>query len=917
MEGETLQVRLGITGMDRFLAEIGRIGPAVSESLLAPAIAGGALFGFGALTEHFQEFNLQVEKGMKSTGLSAEAMGGLAYASEKTDVSIESLQHALKTFSEYLVHAGQGSRNLKEALLEQGAIFQALPDGAQKATMATERFGKAGSEMLQFLSKGPDKLNELFDRGQKLSGVNDQTVESARAFADSLTDFKFASEGLAGSLENSFLPTLTRMQNKLTELIVKFREWRTASAIPSVAVEAAGIGGGLMAAIAGMKAGMDMLNKSLGVGAISSLKDLGAVISLLTQRALSLIGPLGLIVAGITAAGVIIMEFYRMISARNEEVDSTARLAKQVESLDAANHKRLESLQEEKKITEEQATRLKAVLDDPIFKSSSIEHQSDVQTYMASRLDEFNAPAPKPQKQWTKEELEVENNALNVQREMLDVMRQKDEMANKGRLQGAMSLSMLKETEREENIILQKRTNAAAALEQKAITQVDYDDIDLAVRKELLAIDTKKQAIAADDVRVHKQALDLDLESLNRKRELLQNNFTASEADKRSGSIALLQQASQRIQKEIDALNDATKKMSLTDPRRFTNEAAGKDLTQQKAGADFQAQQAQQTPDPNSFAQQMTSTIGKITTEWGTAAQKIAQTFSSTINTGISSVSSNLTGVIMRTQSWAMALRNIGTTIVSQIIESFIKMSIEWLLQHTIMAAISKAFAAQDVVTHTTAEGAKTAATAAGGVARNLITFGEYLFHQLCTGLKVVAHLAGEVLMTAGTLVQTIARKALVFLELQPQIVLAATEAAASVAGIPYVGPILAPIAFAGTMAFLEASAVFSQGGFTGYGALNEPAGIVHRGEFVMPAETVKRIGIGNLEMMRHGSEAFGGGGKGQTGGGRSSFGGDTHVHFWGMEDAMNQHIRNNPETRGEIVKLVGQNMHKFIPRQK
>ena len=45
----------------------------------------------------------------------------------------------------------------------------------------------------------------------------------------------------------------------------------------------------------------------------------------------------------------------------------------------------------------------------------------------------------------------------------------------------------------------------------------------------------------------------------------------------------------------------------------------------------------------------------------------------------------------------------------------------------------------------------------------------------------------------------------------------------------------------------------FADGGFTGPGGKYEPAGIVHRGEYVLPANVVKRIGVGNLEALRRG----------------------------------------------------------------
>lgn len=42
----------------------------------------------------------------------------------------------------------------------------------------------------------------------------------------------------------------------------------------------------------------------------------------------------------------------------------------------------------------------------------------------------------------------------------------------------------------------------------------------------------------------------------------------------------------------------------------------------------------------------------------------------------------------------------------------------------------------------------------------------------------------------------------------------------------------------------------FAEGGFTGYGGKNEVAGIVHKGEYVIPSDVVSRIGIGNIESF-------------------------------------------------------------------
>lgn len=55
---------------------------------------------------------------------------------------------------------------------------------------------------------------------------------------------------------------------------------------------------------------------------------------------------------------------------------------------------------------------------------------------------------------------------------------------------------------------------------------------------------------------------------------------------------------------------------------------------------------------------------------------------------------------------------------------------------------------------------------------------------------------------------------------------------------------------FAGAGQWLGGLLGFAEGGFTGPGTKYQPAGIVHAGEYVFSAETVKRIGAGNLERL-------------------------------------------------------------------
>ncbi len=61
---------------------------------------------------------------------------------------------------------------------------------------------------------------------------------------------------------------------------------------------------------------------------------------------------------------------------------------------------------------------------------------------------------------------------------------------------------------------------------------------------------------------------------------------------------------------------------------------------------------------------------------------------------------------------------------------------------------------------------------------------------------------------------------------------------------------------FSGGTQFAKAASgqiigLFSDGGYTGAGGKYEPAGVVHKGEYVMDAETTRRIGVGTLQKLQ------------------------------------------------------------------
>lgn len=180
--------------------------------------------------------------------------------------------------------------------------------------------------------------------------------------------------------------------------------------------------------------------------------------------------------------------------------------------------------------------------------------------------------------------------------------------------------------------------------------------------------------------------------------------------------------------------------------------------------------------------------------EWvdsfGTAAEGAADIVTGTLGTAIQSFSAEITNAIFKTGDWGEAFRNMGLTIA----QTFVQSVIEYATARAAISLIDSMWKTKETTQTVTQAAVVTAAWAPAATAASVATSG---------GASVL-----------GTI-------ALV---------------AALAAGIALI---------------IGATGGFADGGFTGSGGKYEPAGVVHRGEYVQPMESVNYYGKDIFEAFR------------------------------------------------------------------
>jgi hypothetical protein len=249
-----------------------------------------------------------------------------------------------------------------------------------------------------------------------------------------------------------------------------------------------------------------------------------------------------------------------------------------------------------------------------------------------------------------------------------------------------------------------------------------------------------------------------------------------------------------------------------------------------------------------------------FTAKMQTTAEDIASVVEAPFEGMFTSLSEGIEGLIMGTKTWGEALQDIGFSIVNSLIKAFADMAAAWVMSHIIMkgasmawSAISSALRLKDTTETIAAETAKT-----------------------------------PILATNATLAST-----------------------SSYGMAAFLGLVGLVAAFAVVAALVSGG--FAEGGYTGDGAKYDVAGVVHRGEYVVPSEVVSSMGVQGVESALAGggnvaSASAASGRAVETTGGKSR---PVSVAVFDDRRAMRQWVESS-EGEAAILDIYRKNQHEF-----
>lgn len=206
----------------------------------AAKIAGAAIAAAAAATVGMVAASVQAAdaagEAAQSAGVTTAEFTRLQYAMQ-FDGAPENLGQSMKFLNKAVADAAVGAGNNAEMfaamgvsiqnqdgtlrsshdiLLQVSDRFAGMQDGAQKAALATEIFGKAGADMIPFLNNGAAGIAQLEAEADQLGiTINDQTAAAAGHLNDTFGRLKSAGAGFSNQIMVAMMPALTGLGDEM------------------------------------------------------------------------------------------------------------------------------------------------------------------------------------------------------------------------------------------------------------------------------------------------------------------------------------------------------------------------------------------------------------------------------------------------------------------------------------------------------------------------------------------------------------------------------------------------------------------------------------------------------------------------------------------------------------------------------
>lgn len=207
---------------------------------IGTVVAAAATGAFASFIKESIDLADNTGKAAQMAGVTTEALSGLQYAAGLADVSASELNNSLKFLNLSISKAAAGGKDAQRAfgdigvsirdasgelrsadavLLDVADRFSQYKDGAEKAALAQELFGRSGTLLIPLLNSGADGINELTAQAERFGLIiSEDARKQSEQFNDSLTVMQGVTRGVGNQMARELLPTLNDITGTMIDV---------------------------------------------------------------------------------------------------------------------------------------------------------------------------------------------------------------------------------------------------------------------------------------------------------------------------------------------------------------------------------------------------------------------------------------------------------------------------------------------------------------------------------------------------------------------------------------------------------------------------------------------------------------------------------------------------------------------------
>jgi TP901 family phage tail tape measure protein len=228
-----------VKGLNNARKQLNEFGDKLLSVGARMAAAGAAISGaLGGALMHFAAVGDQLDKMSQRTGVSATALAELGFAAEQSGTNIEAVEKVLTRLNKTIGEARVGSKVAAEAMELVGvsaadlatkdteqiftqiaAALEAMPNAADRASIAMRIFGKSGTQILPML----ESMEALREEARNLGiAPSDEAVKSAAIITDAINRLKRVVGAAMFEIGAAIAPLATDFANTMTVVVRQF-----------------------------------------------------------------------------------------------------------------------------------------------------------------------------------------------------------------------------------------------------------------------------------------------------------------------------------------------------------------------------------------------------------------------------------------------------------------------------------------------------------------------------------------------------------------------------------------------------------------------------------------------------------------------------------------------------------------------